>query len=859
LQLANESIADVPLPPTNFHPSGVTQAVNVLWFSSLILSLFAALFGIFVKQWLNTYSNWNDIADPRKAVLVRDMYSRGLKSWHVPNILGTLPLLLQLALLFFVAGLVTYLWTVDYVVAGFLSVLVVAGLIMAVVAIVLPVFFEGCSYKSPLGLLLVRVLKSSFSSWRERDLGVLKRTSQDKGKDVHAYHEVCALLEIAPEANGLLSEKELVVTRVNDLKVHADPSLFELLRTILSAYADGPPSNGNPEILQSMVHVLHAADSAGKKPVATSIIVGFVKHVTETRLRRPESRDAVEEQLSSIHALASCIARHRTSFNVSGLADTAAQLRSWLQQRVATSSQSAGGNVEYRENWLTLDGLLRQGTSLSHPAAVNCASFLRDGSRIVSGSEDGIVRVWDSSTGKVVQELKGHTGSVVSVAFSPNGTRVVSGSSDETVRVWDADSGAELRTLQGHTSSVLSVAFSPNGTRIVSGSSDETVRVWDADSGAELRTLQGHTDSVTSIAFSPNGTRIVSGSDDKTVRVWDADSGAELRTLKGHTDLVTSIAFSPNGTRIVSGSWDLTMRVWDADSGAELRKLEEHTDPVKSVAFSPNGTRIVSGSLDRTVRVWDADSGAELRKLEAHTSSVVSVAFSPNGTRIVSGSDDKTVRVWDADSGAELRTLKGHTNWVQSVAFSPNGTCIVSGSSDETVRVWDADSGAELRTLKGHTNWVQSVAFSPNGTRIVSGSDDNTVRVWDADSGTELQKLEGHTGYVMSVAFSPDGTSITCKTLFGASRTWTAPHDFPLPTNPPLFPSAPLSPIFTLDSDSGWIVGQNDPQSPSRRLFWVAPEWRGNLWSHGHCVVLSCNDRLTRRPTLTLLDFRRVM
>jgi WD40 repeat protein len=859
MQLANESLADVPLPPTSFHPSRVARTVNVLWFSSLILSLFAALFGIFVKQWLNTYSNWNDIADPRKAVLVHGMYSRGLKMWHVPGILATLPLLLQLALLFFVAGLVSYLWTVDLVVAGFLSVLVVAGLAVAVVAIILPIFFESCSYKSPLGLLLIRVLKSDFPNWRERDLDVLEGTLQEKGKDVHAYHEVCALLDIAPEVNGLLSKEELMVTRVKDLKVHADPSLFKLLRAILSAFADGPLSDHNPVILQSMLHVLNAATNAGNTPLAVSVIQGFVKHVTETRLQLRDSRDAIKEQLSSIHALASCIARHRTIFNKSGLADPATQLRDWLQQWVAMSSDSAGGNIEYKKNWPTLDGLLRQGSILSHPAGVNCAAFSQDGSRIVSGSDDGIVRVWDPSTGKVVQELKGHTALVLSVAFSLKGTRIVSGSGDETVRVWDAHSGAELRTLEGHTSWVQSVAFSPNGTRILSGSYDQTVRVWDADSGAELKRLKGHANWVQSVAFSPNGTRIVSGSRDQTVRVWDADSGAKLRKLEGHTDTVRSVAFSRDATRIVSGSDDQTVRVWDAHSGAELRTLEGHTSWVQSVAFSPNGTRILSGSGDTTVRVWDAVSSAELQKLEGHSEWVRSVAFSPDGSRIISGSKDQTVRVWDADPGAELRRLAGHTGYVLSVAFSPNGTRIASGSDEQTVRVWDADSGAELKKLEGHIDTVRSVAFSPNGTHIVSGSLDQTVRVWDADSGAELQTLKGVAAPVSSVAFSPDGTSITCKTFFGTSRTWTAPHDFPLPTNPPLPPSAPPSPIFTLDYDSGWIVGQKDPHSPSRRLFWVVSERRGELWSHGHRVLLLKHDWITDRSILTLLDFTGAM
>ena len=79
------------------------------------------------------------------------------------------------------------------------------------------------------------------------------------------------------------------------------------------------------------------------------------------------------------------------------------------------------------------------------------------------------------------------------MAFSPDGRRIVSGSYDETVKVWDAATGQEILTLKGHTGCVLSVAFSPDGRRIVSGSDDKTVKVWDAATGQEILTLKGHT------------------------------------------------------------------------------------------------------------------------------------------------------------------------------------------------------------------------------------------------------------------------------------------------------------------------------------------------------------------------------
>ena len=77
-----------------------------------------------------------------------------------------------------------------------------------------------------------------------------------------------------------------------------------------------------------------------------------------------------------------------------------------------------------------------------------------------------------------LKTLEGHEGDVNSVAYSPDGTKIISGSKDETVKIWDANTGECLKTLEGHSSNVRSVAFSPDGKRIISGSDDKTVKIW---------------------------------------------------------------------------------------------------------------------------------------------------------------------------------------------------------------------------------------------------------------------------------------------------------------------------------------------------------------------------------------------
>ncbi|CAE6474075.1 unnamed protein product [Rhizoctonia solani] len=163
---------------------------------------------------------------------------------------------------------------------------------------------------------------------------------------------------------------------------------------------------------------------------------------------------------------------------------------------------------------------------------VTSVEWSPDGTQIVSGSSDGSICIWDIQ-GKTVPSLAGfgthprlkiiHKHSILSVGYSPDGIRIVSGSTDMAICVWDAQSGQMvIGPLMGHTASVLSVAYSCDNSFIASGSEDKNVHIWDAHTGdMTYGPLQGHVGPVTSVDFSPDGAYVVSGSRDKTIRVWD--------------------------------------------------------------------------------------------------------------------------------------------------------------------------------------------------------------------------------------------------------------------------------------------------------------------------------------------------
>ncbi|KAH7974743.1 hypothetical protein HPB49_018987 [Dermacentor silvarum] len=251
-----------------------------------------------------------------------------------------------------------------------------------------------------------------------------------------------------------------------------------------------------------------------------------------------------------------------------------------------------------RRNWLR--GSCHVRTFHGHTQAVFCVQF--DDTRIVSGSSDKTIKVWNMRTNSPwsVMTLVGHSGTVRCLHLS--GNRLVSGSSDCTIKVWDMRTGRCLRTLVGHTGAVLCLQY--HGDQLVSGSCDRTIRVWQLGTGRHMATFHGHQDAVTCLQF--DSMQVVSGSLDRTIKLWGLSSGHCLRTLdwiksEGHTGVVRCL--QADQWRIVSAGDDRALKVWGLETGQRLVTLRNHSDGVTCLQFSD--CLIVSGSYDQTVKLWD--------------------------------------------------------------------------------------------------------------------------------------------------------------------------------------------------------------------------------------------------------------
>jgi WD40 repeat protein len=418
-------------------------------------------------------------------------------------------------------------------------------------------------------------------------------------------------------------------------------------------------------------------------------------------------------------------------------------------------------------------------------------SFSPDGERILapirlvivggSGVGEGVVQIWDTSTGTLVKALGTGQSYISSAQFTPDGTRIAVAASNITL--WDVATEKLVYTLKradGADVDAAAIAFSPDGTRILVGG--DKARVWDAATGMLIRTFEGITGAV---IFSPDGKRIITTSQG-AIQLWDAVTEKELVTMmassSGEWLTITAVGFfdaSDNGTQMLA-----VVRGLEVLPIKRLRALLQRKDIIRAL-LSGNTREYqeaagvldltkVAGEVDTTQSRDIASSTATFHaatylcqrpKIELvpqlpHARPINPLAFSHDGKYVLSGSyTDRSMQLWDIASGGLIRTFQNGGR-VELAEFSPDGKYVLLGDGEYYLELWDVVSGEFVRGFRSSKYAIHTAAFSPDGIHVISGPSgyNYALTLWELRTGRLIRTFKGHSDGTNALAFSADGT-----------------------------------------------------------------------------------------------------
>jgi WD40 repeat protein/class 3 adenylate cyclase len=415
--------------------------------------------------------------------------------------------------------------------------------------------------------------------------------------------------------------------------------------------------------------------------------------------------------------------------------------------------------------------------------------FSPDGTRLAATrGPDDRTTIWDAASGKLLFSLTLEN-SGNDVRYSTDGTRLLSGSPGGRVKVFDAETGDELLALVGHTGIINKVSERPGcvqppvapfewcGTHLASASSDGTVRVWNISptGSEELLTLPG-----SQFALNQDGTRLATvlippynpEGTSLSIHAWDLPVGPRSVESSSHTSSSIEIGpgyqwtfLIPAGIQVAAFD-NAPYKFWDVfeegkawypisccswESGIDLYNSGRH-EPRAAIGDPRTGK----------VMIWDLLDNEQLRTIQVgEPNEFQRVFLSPNGERLVILNFDTSLETWDVTTGHKLLTLPGPATVENSqLRFSPDEKWLAIGDCTGTVVVRDVASGEEKLRFSGTSACIHSFGFSPDGKLLAVNAGNRGLRILDFDTEQELLTLPG--GF--EVEFTPDGTRVITAT-----------------------------------------------------------------------------------------------
>ncbi|GIM13074.1 hypothetical protein Vretimale_16295, partial [Volvox reticuliferus] len=429
-------------------------------------------------------------------------------------------------------------------------------------------------------------------------------------------------------------------------------------------------------------------------------------------------------------------------------------------------------------------------TVRGHRLAVYCCTYDNTGRRVITGSDDFLVKIWSSETGTLLKSCRGHDAEITDFAVNRDNTMLASGDVAHAIRVWSLQEGTlgwPVAVLNGHTNVVSYLDFHPYITdALLSCSTDGTCRIWNArDPGiaalvlrpgavfgiatrhgpgasAEREAEEATEAGVHSIGGSLTGQLLPSraGSADPVNEgpVAAANAGGGVGpTGSARTHQAFSDGAQPE---TAGGTFGSPQPMRQHEEAAPVSDTSQPPVGFLCCSWSPDGTFIFAGGTDCTVCVWHWDLGQMLPAAAAAMTvptqlppakqpSQQSQPEQPPQQQVAGGRLYSNSSLPSASTSAAAVAL-GSTGLQAGHATAP-----ATDSLLELFAGRDWTRPTELAKLSGHRNDIVFIEFSHEGTAVATASRDGCVKIWRLERNRRCGRLLNCWREAMSLACPP--------------------------------------------------------------------------------------------------------
>lgn len=388
---------------------------------------------------------------------------------------------------------------------------------------------------------------------------------------------------------------------------------------------------------------------------------------------------------------------------------------------------------------------------------VTAACFNPTGDWIALGSgRRGQLVVWEWQSESFVLKQQGHANNMACLAYSPDGANLVTGGDDGKVKLWNTGNGFCFVTFTDHAAGVAAVAFTQNGKAILSASLDGTVRAYDLKRYRNFKTLTApRAVQFASLAVDTSGEVVCAGSQDTfEVFVWALQTGRLLDVLAGHESCVSGLAFGPGMESVlVSSSWDKTCRVWNlfAEKGGGREAIPLTADAL-TVEFRPDGCEFAVATLDGAIVFFEPQGSSQVGSIE--------------------GKRDLTSGRRDTDIITAKRLAQ--TQAFTTLCYSADGECILAAGRSKFVCIYHVHEQLLLKKFEVTCNHsLDAIDDFISRRKITEFGNMALVEERAASEETALSLPGVKKGDLSSRSFKPE-VRVSAVSFSPTGRAWAA-------------------------------------------------------------------------------------